>query len=96
MTRYDDMNTTRNILVPEEVGLQLPGVLVHGFVPPGLVLAADLRQPEPAHVSAARGATAALLVAGRGRHLARGRAAREVVRGAEHAVEGEDLVPKYL
>ena len=88
------MNTTRNILAPEEVGLQLPGVLVHGFVPPGLVLAADLRQPEPAHVSAARGATAALLVAGRGRHLARGRAAREVVRGAEHAVEGEDLVPE--
>ena len=88
------MNTTRNILVPEEVGLQLPGVHVHGFVPPGLVLAADLRQPEPAHVSAARGATAALLVAGRGRHLARGRAAREVVRGAEHAVEGEDLVPE--
>ena len=28
-TRYDDMNTTRNILVPEEVGLQLPGVHVH-------------------------------------------------------------------
>ena len=90
------MNMTRNILSPEEVSLQLPGVLVHGFVPPGLVLAADLRQPEPAHVSAARGATAAaLLVAGRGRHLAcRGRAAREVVRGAEHAVEGEDLVPE--
>ena len=90
------MTSKKHPLAPEEVGLQLPGVHVHGFVPPGLVLAADLRQPQPAHVSAARGATAALLVAGRGRHLARGRAAREVVRGAEHAVEGEDLVPKYL
>ena len=70
---------------PEQVTLQLPGVLVR---PRGLgvhLFLAHLRQPEPG--PGAPGLAHYDCVTGAGEH-------GEVVRGVEDAVEGEDLLPQ--